>query len=65
MALRKATVTTDTAAATSAADIVYNSVSGNLFYNQNGTAAGFGTGAQEATLTGHPVLAATDVIIQA
>ncbi|MBW4496586.1 MAG: calcium-binding protein, partial [Oscillatoria princeps RMCB-10] len=60
-----ATVTTDTAAATSAADIVYNSVTGNLFYNQNGTVAGLGTGAQFAILAGQPVLAATDFIIQA
>jgi Ca2+-binding RTX toxin-like protein len=59
-----ATVTTDAAAATSAADIVYNSASGKLFYNQNGTAADFGTGAQFATLTGNPALAATDFMIQ-
>ncbi len=60
-----ATVTTDTAAATSAADIVYNSVTGYLFYNQNGTAAGLGTGAQFATFSAGTVLAVSDFILQA
>jgi Ca2+-binding RTX toxin-like protein len=59
-----ATVTADAAAATSAADIVYNSASGKLFYNQNGTAAGFGTGAEFAALAGNPALAGTDFMIQ-
>jgi Ca2+-binding RTX toxin-like protein len=58
-----AIVTTDAEAATSTADIVYNSVNGNLFYNSNGTAPGFGTGALFATLTGAPPLLATDFII--
>ena len=60
-----AIVSSDTAVATSGALIVYNSATGGLFYNQNGAAAGFGTGAQFATLTGNPTLSATDFIVQA
>ena len=59
-----ARVTTDTAAATSSARIVYNSTNGNLFYNQNGSTAGLGTGAQFATLTTNPIIAASDFVIQ-
>ncbi|HEY9693663.1 MAG TPA: hypothetical protein V6D15_15775 [Oculatellaceae cyanobacterium] len=59
-----AIVTTDTAAATSSADIVYNSANGNLFYNPNGAATGFGTGAQFATLIGNPTISATDFYVQ-
>jgi Ca2+-binding RTX toxin-like protein len=46
-----AVVRSDEAAATSGADIVYNSANGNLFYNPNGTEAGFGIGAQFATVS--------------
>ncbi len=60
-----AKVTTDTLAANSAADIVYNTATGGLFYNQNGTAAGFGTGGQFLTLTSKPALTATQFVIQA
>ncbi len=60
-----AVVATDLAAATSIADIVYSSVSDNLFYNQNGAVSGFGTGAQFATVTGITSLAAMDFLIQA
>jgi uncharacterized delta-60 repeat protein len=60
-----AKVTTDALAATSAADIVYNTATGGLFYNQNGTATGYGTGAQFLTLTTKPVLTATQFLIQA
>jgi Ca2+-binding RTX toxin-like protein len=60
-----AIVGSDAAAATSSADIIYNSVNGNLFYNPNGSASGFGTGGLFATLTGHPTLSATDFVIQA
>nr|CAD5974282.1 Mannuronan C5-epimerase AlgE3 [Planktothrix pseudagardhii] len=60
-----AKVTTDALAATSAADIVYNTATGGLFYNQNGTAAGFGTGTQFLTLTTKPALTATQFVIQA
>ncbi|MBX9256272.1 M10 family metallopeptidase C-terminal domain-containing protein [Desmonostoc muscorum CCALA 125] len=49
----------------SSARIVYDAVNGRLFYNQNGTAAGFGTGGQFATLTGVPTLTANDFIVQA
>ncbi|WP_158680283.1 calcium-binding protein [Nostoc sp. 'Lobaria pulmonaria (5183) cyanobiont'] len=51
-------------AATSTAKIVYDAVSGQLFYNPNGSAAGFGSGGQFATLTGAPTLTATDFIVQ-
>ncbi|MEH1838304.1 MAG: hypothetical protein V7L20_05980 [Nostoc sp.] len=51
-------------AATSTAKIVYNAVSGQLFYNQNGSAAGFGSGGLFATLTGAPTLIGSDFIIQ-
>ena len=52
-------------AATSTAKIVYDAVSGQLFYNQNGSAAGFGSGGLFATLTGAPTLIGSDLIIQA
>jgi len=60
-----ATVTSDGAAATSGAFIVYNSANGKLFYNQNGSSGGLGSGAQFAVLSGNPVLVATDFVIQA
>jgi RTX toxins and related Ca2+-binding proteins len=60
-----AKVTSDALAATRAADIVYNSATGGLFYNQNGTAAGFGTGAKFLTLTNKPVLTENQFLIQA
>ncbi|MGL4500025.1 MAG: hypothetical protein ACRC2M_09745 [Planktothrix sp.] len=55
----------DALAATRAADIVYNTATGGLFYNQNGTAAGFGTGAKFLTLTNKPVLTENQFLIQA
>jgi Ca2+-binding RTX toxin-like protein len=63
VAFEFAIVTSDADAATSIADIVYNSVNGNLFYNPNGSSPGFGTGALFATLTGAPTLVATDFYI--
>lgn len=60
-----AIVTSDDEAAISTADIVYNSVNGNLFYNANGGNPGFGTGALWLTLAGAPTLVATDFIIEA
>ncbi|MBD2531758.1 calcium-binding protein, partial [Nostoc flagelliforme FACHB-838] len=45
--------------------IVYDSMTGQLLYNQNGSAAGFGSGGQFAQLTGAPALTASDFIIQA
>jgi len=44
------TVSTDQDAAVSDAAIVYNSVNGNLFYNSNAAASGFGTGGLFARL---------------
>ncbi|MCC5660634.1 hypothetical protein LC608_27375 [Nostoc sp. XA010] len=52
-------------AGTSTATIVYDAVSGQLFYNENGSTAGFGTGGLFVTLTGAPILKASDFIIQA
>ena len=60
-----ATVTSDGAAATSGAFIVYNSANGKLFYNQNGSSSGFGSGSQFAALGGTPVLVASDFVMQA
>ncbi|MEH2072511.1 MAG: hypothetical protein V7K47_30910 [Nostoc sp.] len=51
--------------ALSSAVIVYDSVSGQLFYNPNGSAVGFGTGGLFATLTGAPTLTASDFLLQA
>ncbi|MEH2026304.1 hypothetical protein [Nostoc sp.] len=52
-------------AGTSTAKIIYDAVSGQLFYNQNGSAAGFGNGGLFATLTGAPTLNASDFVVQA
>ncbi|MEH2255672.1 choice-of-anchor D domain-containing protein [Nostoc sp.] len=51
--------------ALSNAEIVYDRMTGQLFYNQNGSDAGFGSGGQFAQLTGMPSLTASDFIIQA
>ncbi|MCC5625038.1 hypothetical protein [Nostoc sp. CHAB 5715] len=56
-------VTTNGAAST--AVIVYNPVTGQLFYNTNGSVAGFGIGGPFAVLTGAPTLAASDFVLQA
>jgi Ca2+-binding RTX toxin-like protein len=58
-----ANVADDTAAASSRALIVYSST-GSLFYNPNGSGAGYGTGAKFAILKGNPTLAATDFVLQ-
>lgn len=55
-----ATVTSDTAASTSAAKIVYNSANGKLFYNENQDAAGFGIGGVFAMLSNVPTVVAND-----
>jgi Ca2+-binding RTX toxin-like protein len=60
-----ATVSNDTLAATSGAAITYSTSTGHLFYNQNGAAAGLGSGGQFATLNGIPTLTASDFVIQA
>ncbi len=57
-------VDSNAAAATSSAEIVYNSANGQLFYNPNGNADGFGSGGMFATLDGAPQLEANDFIIQ-
>ncbi|NEQ36033.1 MAG: trypsin-like serine protease [Okeania sp. SIO3I5] len=59
-----ATVANDGQAATSDAVIVYNSNNGNLFYNPNGNAAGFGSGGQFATLTNTVSLEAEDFFLR-
>jgi Ca2+-binding RTX toxin-like protein len=60
-----AIVNSDAAAETSAAKIVYNQGSGDIFYNQNGTQDGFGTGAQFIELTDNTLLSASDFVIKA
>jgi Ca2+-binding RTX toxin-like protein len=51
-------------AGASSAAIVYNTATGSLFYNQDGTTAGLGTnGGIFATLTTKPLLAASDFSI--
>jgi Ca2+-binding RTX toxin-like protein len=60
-----AVVANDADAATSGGKIVYSSGTGNLFYNQNGGAAGLGTGSQFDILNGTPTLTANDFVIQA
>jgi len=58
-------VNTTAAVETSAARIVYNASNGRLFYNQNGSATGLGTGAQFATLLGAPLLSTSNFVVQA
>ncbi|HEY9657389.1 MAG TPA: calcium-binding protein [Allocoleopsis sp.] len=60
-----ATVNSTAAVATSTALIVYNTSNGGLFYNQNGSAAGLGSGAQFATLLGTPLISASNFMVQA
>ena len=60
-----AVVTDDADAAISSALIVYNPVLGSLVYNQNGAAAGFGTGGEFAAVNilGASTLVASDFIV--
>ncbi|MDZ8110074.1 MAG: hypothetical protein RM338_31375 [Nostoc sp. DedQUE12a] len=51
--------------ALSSAVIVYDSVTGQLFYNPNGSAVGFGNGGLFATLQDAPTLTASDFVVQA
>jgi Ca2+-binding RTX toxin-like protein len=60
-----AIVADDAIAATSAGLITYSRATGNLFFNQNGAAAGFGTGGQFATFQGNPALTVNDFQIVA
>ena len=50
------TVTSDAAASTKDAVIVYNTNNGNLFYNQNGSSADLGSGGLFVTLENPPTL---------
>ncbi|MEL6778783.1 MAG: calcium-binding protein, partial [Cyanobacteria bacterium J06597_16] len=52
-------------AALSDALIVYGANTGQLYYNQNGAEAGFGSGAQFATIEGAPTLDANSFVVQA
>ncbi|MGK7921027.1 MAG: calcium-binding protein, partial [Trichodesmium sp.] len=56
-------VDTDAAAATSDALIVHSTESGNLYYNPDGTTAGFGNGGLFANVT--PALTTDDFILRA
>lgn len=58
-----AVVANDAAAATSEALITYIQAKGGLFYNQNGSDPGLGSGALFATLAGNPTLNAGDIEI--
>lgn len=60
-----ARVGSSAAARNSSALIVYNTNTGELFFNQNGSAAGFGTGGQFATLTNAFNLTANQIQIVA
>jgi Ca2+-binding RTX toxin-like protein len=60
-----AKVANDTLVGIQGAVIVYSQSSGNLFYNQNGAAAGYGTGGNFAVLTGIPNLVAGDFTLVA
>jgi serralysin len=55
-----AIVTDDASAETSTAAIVYDTSNGKLFYNTNGSDAGFGDGGQFASLFGQPALSVQD-----
>jgi Ca2+-binding RTX toxin-like protein len=60
-----AVVDDDSLVETSTAFIVYSSNSGSLFYNQNGSAGGLGTGAEFALLLNNPILTANDFVLVA
>ena len=59
-----AVVSQDSQVANSSALIVYSTGTGNLFYNQNGSSDGFGSGGQFATLLDVDTLTASDFIIR-
>ncbi len=60
-----AVVANNSLVAASNAFIVYSRGTGHLFYNQNGSAAGLGTGANFAVFTGNPSLTASDFVLVA
>ncbi|WP_255420543.1 M10 family metallopeptidase C-terminal domain-containing protein [Microcystis sp. 0824] len=55
-----ASVDDDDLVATSSALIVYSNSSGSIYYNQNGSAAGLGSGSEFANLLTVPTLMAAD-----
>jgi Ca2+-binding RTX toxin-like protein len=59
-----AVVSSNIAVATANALIVYSSGTGNLFYNQNGSATGLGAGDQFNTLSNIPGLNTDDFVLQ-
>ena len=59
-----ATVTSNSAARTSDATIVYNTNNGNLFYNQNGNSAGLGDGGLFVILENAPTLDADNFVFR-
>lgn len=52
------------AVANSRADIVYDRSTGDLYYNANGSLAGFGGGGKIATLDGAPSISASDFVLE-
>jgi Ca2+-binding RTX toxin-like protein len=60
-----AIVANDDVAATSSGLVTYSVITGSLFFNQNGAAAGLGTGAQLASINGAPLLSVNDFVIAA
>ncbi|MCZ8067601.1 MAG: beta strand repeat-containing protein [Microcystis sp.] len=58
-----AVVANNSLVAASNAFIVYSRGTGHLFYNQNGSASGLGTGANFAVFTGNPSLTANDFLL--
>ena len=59
-----AVIDRDSLVANSEALIVYNRITGNLFYNENGSSDGLGNGGVFADLIDSPSLVATSFIIQ-
>ncbi|MGJ5633070.1 calcium-binding protein [Nostoc sp. CALU 1950] len=64
-AIINAVTNSEIVAGSSSAKIVFNQANGELFYNQNGTTTGLGTGSLFATLSGVSSLSATDFVVQA
>ncbi|NJN90641.1 MAG: cadherin-like domain-containing protein [Leptolyngbyaceae cyanobacterium SL_5_14] len=61
---RSINASTNDAAATLAAKIVYNRGTGDLIYNENGAGSGLGSGGRFAILTTRPTLGASNFLIQ-
>ena len=60
-----AVVASDAAADTSSALIVQSTATGSIYYNQNGTAEGFGNGAEFANVGTDVTLSASDFVLRA